>query len=673
MPSKATRNNRRSARKPGKRTRKNRGTSKHKDYCKVRELKDGNVVINHKGHEFRTSYFHACPMSTKTLLVIHNNCKTTGSASECPCMRFAKQEDRFLELEVKSLCHHGDHGNCRVSKRGLEKMRAIHANMVKEFGKHTMKYHRSHLTTAMRCCGGIHGVRGRYCPFLSMRGGASPESSEIDGLQRKFRNEVSEFKRNTKTNRDPAVIASGYTAVFTAAEAYLDAVKADTSMNEKQQTYRNMCLKNELMDFNATTRTMFASLKPAEREQSDATRKSVNEKLREVIGSQRSVADACDRIKEASTKGEPVAVPQQQEQKTDVPTESQPPNPEESSSTESQATEVKSQETSPVSTESQQPKPEEASSTTPMYSSWSNPTMTKAAQEATEKEVANMMKLDDASGESEALTGQAEAQSGSATSISGEQAAEAAKTGEKPPEESKEVGAQPSEEASDNCKVQNVVPGGIPCPQPGEETTHKAVLQELSPEENAGCKEKAAELLNEYNSRCKAPEPLSSGEQKESTDDGTGDVEKEAQQEGETQEGDGEEIKDAEESQAEDESQEGAEGQSNEVEGNEETQKAASTGPEEPPMAVTTSTTTTPHEGYNEIHIVVKVPQEYPQRTTGTTGTTFASAMNTLTGAQTGGIAGKHSLYKNRKITPKRHRSHQKSLLRRKTMPKHRK
>jgi hypothetical protein len=90
-------------------------------------------------------------------------------------------------------------------------------------------------------------------------------------------------------------------------------------------------------------------------------------------------------------------------------------------------------------------------------------------------------------------------------------------------------------------------------------------------------------------------------------------------------------------------------------------------------MAVTTSTTTTPHEGYNEIHIVVKVPQEYPQRTTGTTGTTFASAMNTLTGSQSGGASGKRSLYKNHKVTPKRRRSHQKSLLRRKTMPKHRK
>ena len=63
---------------------------------------------------------------------------------------------------------------------------------------------------------------------------------------------------------------------FTAAEAYLDAV-SDTSMNEKQQTYRNMCLKNELMDFNATTRTIFASLKPAERN-SQMPQKSVNEK-----------------------------------------------------------------------------------------------------------------------------------------------------------------------------------------------------------------------------------------------------------------------------------------------------------------------------------------------------------------------------------------------------------
>jgi hypothetical protein len=400
------------------------------------------------------------------------------------------------------------------------------------------------------------------------------------------------------------------------------------------------------------------------------------------------VANACDLIKKASTKGEPVAVPQQQEQKTDVPKEPQQAKPQETSSTESQqATEVKPQETSSTesqakpqetsSTESQQAKPQEASST-PMYSSWSNPTMTKAAQEATEKEVADMIKLDDASGKSDstpkkstltpeeqeffnqkapgAPTGQGEAQSGSVTSTSGEQTAEAAKTGEKPHEESKEVGEQPAEEASGNCKVQNVVAGSLPCPQPGEEATHKAVLQELSPEENTGCKEKAAELLSEYNSRYKAPEPLPSDEQKKSTDDDAGDEEKGAQQEEETQEGDGEESKDAEGPHVDDDG---------------ETQKSAP-GAEQPPMAVTTSTTTTPHEGYNEIHIVVKVPQEYPQSTTGTTGTTFESAMGTLTGAQNGGSSNTYSLYRNRGVTPKRRRTHQQSLLRRKTMPKHR-
>jgi hypothetical protein len=648
-------------------------------------------------------------------------------------MRFAKQEDRFLELEAKSLCHHGDHGNCSISKRGLEKMRAIHANMVKEFGKHAMKYHRSHLTTAMRCCGGIHGHRGRYCPFLSMRGGAGPESSEINDLQRKFRNEVSEFKRKTRTIRDQAVIASAYDAVFASANSYLDAVKADTSMNEQERTYRNMCLKNELKAFNVSTQTMWGRLKPAEKEQLGVTMKAVNEKLREAIGSARAVADACDKIKEASIKGEPVAVPQQQEQKTDVPKESQQAKPqgESPSSTESQeasqvkpeeASQVKPEEASPSSTESpeasqvkpeeasstespeaSQVKPEEASSTesqeasqvkpeeastTPMYSSWSNPTMTKAAQEATEKEVADMMKLDDASGKTGAPTGQGDAQTGSVTSTSGEQSAEAAKTDEKSSEESKEVGEQSSEEASSNCKVQNVDVGSLPCPKPGEEATHKAVLQELSPEENAGCKEKASELLNEYNSRCKAPEPLTSEEQTgtASDDDGEKDEQQEGEtQEGETQEGEAEEGE-AEEGKAEEgEAEEGDEGEGDEGEGDEDTQKAETdaegesdekaspAGPEQAPMAVTTSTTTTPHEGYNEIHIVVKVPQEYPQRTTGTTGTTFASAMNTLTGSQSGGASGKRSLYKNHKVTPKRRRSHQKSLLRRKTMPKHRK
>jgi len=255
--------------------------------------------------------------------------------------------------------------------------------------------------------------------------------------------------------------------------------------------------------------------------------------------------------------------------------------------------------------------------------------MTRAAQDATQKEVADMLKLDDASGKTQPETQQTTPAQQTTPTQKGQEA--------------KGTGEQPPEEASDNCKVQNVVAGSLPCPQPGEEATHKAVLQELSPEENAGCKEKAAELLSEYNSRCKAPEPLSSDEQKESTDDGAGEEEKGAQQEGETQEADDDG----------------------------ETQKAAP-GAEQPPMAVTTSTTTTPHEGYNEIHIVVKVPQEYPQSTTGTTGTTFESAMGTLTGAQDGGSSNTYSLYRNRGVTPKRRRTHQQSLLRRKTMPKHR-
>ena len=640
MPSKATRNNRRSSRKPGKRTRKNRDTSEHKDDCKVRELKDGNVVINHKGHEFRTSYFHACPMSTKTLLDIHNNSKTSGRASECPCMRFAKQEDRFLELEAKSLCHHGDHGNCSTSKRGLEKMRTIHADMVKEFGKHAMKYHRSHLTTAMRCCGGIHGHRGRNCPFLSMRGGAGEETNKINGLQKKFRSEVSAFKGKVKNNRDQQVIISAYDAVLTAANSYLDAVKADTSMNEQERTYRNMCLKNELKAFNVRGQTMWGRLKPAEKEQLSVKIKSINDNLRAAIGSEKAVTNACAKIKEASAKDQPVAVPQEQDNKTQEPAPS---------ATGQRAT----------------------------YSSWSNPTMTQAAQAAAQKEVADMLKLDDKTDQPEPKPQQSklspeeqeffnqkapggpddnqEGQSDSGAAPSNEQSAEASTSDEQPSEEPQQADVQPSEVSSDNCKVQGIEPGSLPCPKPGEEATHQAVLQELSPEENDGCKEKAAELLSEYNSRCKAPEPMSSDEQEPEPEQETeGD-----KQEGQAIDGEQEEPK--------------TNGEETKVDDGAEAEKVLPVGSEQAPMAVTTSTTTTPHEGYNEIHIVVKVPQEYPQRTTGTTGTTFASAMNTLTGAQTGGTAGKHSLYKNRKITPKRHRSHQKSLLRRKTMPKHRK
>ena len=303
--------------------------------------------------------------------------------------------------------------------------------------------------------------------------------------------------------------------------------------------------------------------------------------------------------------------------------------------------------------------------------------MTKAAQEATEKEVADMMKLDDKTDQPEPKPQQSklspeeqeffnqkapggptdnqEGQSDSGATPSNEQSTEASASDKQTTEEPQQADEQPSEVPSDNCKVQGIEPGSLPCPKPGEEATHQAVLQELSPEENDGCKEKAAELLSEYNSRCKAPEPLSSDEQEQ---------EQEQEPEGDKQEG---------QATAEEQEEPKTNDGETKVDDGTQAEKVLPTGSEQPPMAVTTSTTTTPHEGYNEIHIVVKVPQEYPQRTSGTTGTTFASAMNTLTGAQTGGIAGKHSLYKNRKITPKRHRSHQKSLLRRKTMPKHRK
>lgn len=650
MPSKATRNNRRSSRKPGKRTRKNRDTSSHKSDCKVRELKDGNVVINHKGHEFRTSYFHACPMSTKTLLDIHNNSKTSGRASECPCMRFAKQEDRFLELEAKSLCHHGDHGNCSISRRGLEKMQAIHADMVKEFGKHTMKYHRSHLTTAMRCCGGIHGHHGRSCPFLSMRGGAGPEASQLDSLQKKFRTEVSAFKGKIKDNRNnQQVIAGAYDDVLSAASSYLDAVKADAGLKSAQRSYRNMCLKNELESFNRNNRILWAKLTPPEKAPLNTKLQSVNGKLRDAIGSERAIADACAKVKKASVKGEPVAVPQQgQSQQEKQPLQTQKPVP---SATGQRAT----------------------------YSSWSNPTMTQAAQAAAQKEVADMLKIDDKTEQSEPKPQQSklspeeqeffnqkapggpddkqDGQSDSAVAPSNEQSTEASGSDEQTTQEPKQEDAQPTEVPSESCKAQGIEPGSLPCPKPGEEATHQAVLQELSPEENDGCKEKAAELLSEYNSRCKAPESLSSDEQEQ-------EQEQEQAPEGDKQEGqatDGEQ----EEPKADDEE--------TKVDDGAKAEKVLPTGSEQAPMAVTTSTTTTPHEGYNEIHIVVKVPQDYPQSTTGTTGTTFESAMNTLTSTKTGGASSKHLRYKNHKVTPKRHRSHHKSLLRRKTMPKHRK
>ena len=169
--------------------------------------------------------------------------------------------------------------------------------------------------------------------------------------------------------------------------------------------------------------------------------------------------------------------------------------------------------------------------------------MTQAAQAAAQKEVADMLKLEDKTDQPEPKPQQSklspeeqeffnqkapggpddnqEGQSDSGAAPSNEQSAEASTSDEQPSEEPQQADVQPSEVSSDNCKVQGIEPGSFPCPKPGEEATHQAVLQELSPEENDGCKEKAAELLSEYNSRCKAPEPLSSDEQEQEPETGS--------------------------------------------------------------------------------------------------------------------------------------------------------
>jgi len=78
---------------------------------------------------------------------------------------------------------------------------------------------------------------------------------------------------------------------------------------------------------------------------------------------------------------------------------------------------------------------------------------------------------------------------------------------------------------------------------------------------------------------------------------------------------------------------------------------------------VSTSMETVPKDGYNEIHIVVKVPSKYQQVATGSAGTTFATAIQSLTQRKKGGTRS-HRV----PITPKRKNRNINKLLNRKSL-----
>ena len=88
------------------------------------------------------------------------------------------------------------------------------------------------------------------------------------------------------------------------------------------------------------------------------------------------------------------------------------------------------------------------------------------------------------------------------------------------------------------------------------------------------------------------------------------------------------------------------------------------------PKGVTTTTTTTPKDGYSEVHIVVRIPEGYEQHTTGTLGNTADTTLSSI--VSTGGSNIKLPR-RMKAVTPKRVNKRQSSVLRRKTMPKHRK
>jgi hypothetical protein len=78
---------------------------------------------------------------------------------------------------------------------------------------------------------------------------------------------------------------------------------------------------------------------------------------------------------------------------------------------------------------------------------------------------------------------------------------------------------------------------------------------------------------------------------------------------------------------------------------------------------VSTSMQTIPKDGYNEVHIVVKIPSNYQQVATGTTGTTYATAIQSLTQGKAGG-AKRHRA----PVTPKRRNRNNGKLLYKKSL-----
>ena len=194
------------------------------------------------------------------------------------------------------------------------------------------------------------------------------------------------------------------------------------------------------------------------------------------------------------------------------------------------------------------------------------------------------------------------------------------------------------QEQTDNIPQQ---PNGEACPSEGKEPTCEADKQReerllFHPDKNLGCKDEATEKFKFLNNKCS--DQYDQSQQPESQQPESQQTYDQAQQP---------------------ESQHDA---PNDTKQNQQLPISAT--------GVTTSTTTTPKDGYNEVHIVVRIPEKYGKVMTGSASST---ADATLVGMlPTKGGSNIKIIKKNSNVTPKNKRKQQSTLLRRKTMPKRR-
>ena len=111
--------------------------------CIVKKLSDGNyhIFFDHR-LVYSTNNFDICASSGASLKRI--------AARQEDCVKFAKMEDKFLELERAAVCQFRSVGECISVER---EMRQLSKQIKQEFIGETFDYHDVHIEMGTFCMG----------------------------------------------------------------------------------------------------------------------------------------------------------------------------------------------------------------------------------------------------------------------------------------------------------------------------------------------------------------------------------------------------------------------------------------------------------------------------------------------------------------------------------------